>query len=111
MEASDHPHDSTEENQTVDVPVQTAPSTFHANKDFEADSDPMAKGPEVLAKGLSTMLSTIIRDFDCRAQETFKSQDQLCFALDRLTRDVEAIQRKLELNSPSSLKEAYTRLS
>lgn len=89
MEASDHPCDSTEENQSVGIPVQTeppAPSTFHANNVSEAESGPIGKSSDVVAKGLSTMLSTIIRDFDCRAQETFKSQDQLLFALDRLTR-------------------------
>lgn len=80
MNASDPPCDSTEENQSVGVPVQTE------KNDSEAESDPMAKSSDVVAKGLSAMLSTIIRDFDCRAEETFKSQDQLSFALDRLTR-------------------------
>lgn len=85
MEASDHPCDSTEENQSV-VTEPSPSSSLPANNNSEEYSDPMGNNSDVLAKGLSTMLSTVIRDFDCRAHETIKSQDQLRFALDRLTR-------------------------
>lgn len=46
--------------------------------DKRSDSD--------LAKGLSSIMSTVIRDFDSRAEETIRSQDQLSFSIDRLTR-------------------------
>lgn len=41
---------------------------------------------EALAKGLSSTLATIIKEFDAKAQQTFTSQDQLSQSLDRLTR-------------------------
>lgn len=44
-----------------------------------------------LVKGLSTMLATIIRDFDARAEDTFRSQDQLSCALDRLTKELDQL--------------------
>ncbi|CAL5392221.1 unnamed protein product [Camellia sinensis] len=40
-----------------------------------------------VAKGLSSVLSSVITDFDSRAEDTVRSQDQLSFAIDRLTRD------------------------
>ncbi|XP_037495779.1 uncharacterized protein LOC105646226 isoform X1 [Jatropha curcas] len=49
--------------------------------------DEINKSSDALAKGLSTMLANVIRDFDSKAQETLKSQDQLNSAIDRLTRD------------------------
>ena len=41
---------------------------------------------ESIAKGLSSTLTTVISDFDSRAQDTLKSQDHLSSAIDRLTR-------------------------
>ncbi|KAK4285735.1 hypothetical protein QN277_002391 [Acacia crassicarpa] len=90
METSDHPCDSSGENQSV-VTEPSSSSTFQANNDSEANSDSKGNSSDVLAKGLSTMLSTILSDFDYRAQETFKSQDQLHFALDRLTRELDKL--------------------
>ncbi|XP_062015844.1 uncharacterized protein LOC133732332 [Rosa rugosa] len=46
---------------------------------------------ESLAKGLSSTLATIIKDFDSKAQQTFTSQDQLSQALDRLTRELDKL--------------------
>ncbi|KAA8527151.1 hypothetical protein F0562_008620 [Nyssa sinensis] len=40
-----------------------------------------------LASGLSTTLYSVIRDFDSKAEDTFRSQDQLSFAIDRLARE------------------------
>lgn len=40
---------------------------------------------DTVAKGLSSMLSNIIRDFDSKADDTLKSQSQLSSSLDRLT--------------------------
>ena len=91
MEASENHHcNSTEENERV-VAVQTEPSAssnFDSNKEpkAEADCHSLEKSSDVLDKGLSSLLTTIIRDFDYRAEETLKSQDQLSSAIDRLTR-------------------------
>ena len=38
-----------------------------------------------LAKGLASIISTVITDFDSRAEETIRSQNQLSFSIDRLT--------------------------
>ncbi|KAA8523466.1 hypothetical protein F0562_009889 [Nyssa sinensis] len=44
-----------------------------------------------LSRGLSSILSSVIRDFDFRAEETVRSQDQLSFAIDRLTRELDQL--------------------
>ncbi|XP_054814676.1 uncharacterized protein LOC129315141 isoform X2 [Prosopis cineraria] len=90
MEASDHPCDAAGENQSIATEPSSS-STSKGNNDSEANSDPIGNSSDVVAKGLSTMLSTIIRDFDYRARETFKSQDQLHFALDRLTQELDKL--------------------
>lgn len=51
--------------------------------DKRSDSD--------LAKGLSSIISTVIRDFDSRAEETIRSQVQLSFSIDRLTRELDQL--------------------
>ncbi|KDP25131.1 hypothetical protein JCGZ_22666 [Jatropha curcas] len=53
--------------------------------------DEINKSSDALAKGLSTMLANVIRDFDSKAQETLKSQDQLNSAIDRLTRELDQL--------------------
>ncbi|XP_061344621.1 uncharacterized protein LOC133290538 [Gastrolobium bilobum] len=67
---------------------RTEPSNSHAGENAD---DPLLKSSEVLAKGLSSILSTVIRDFDCRAQETLRSQDHLSSAIDRLTRELDQL--------------------
>ncbi|CAL5390133.1 unnamed protein product [Camellia sinensis] len=44
-----------------------------------------------VAKGLSSVLSSVITDFDSRAEDTVRSQDQLSFAIDRLTRELDQL--------------------
>lgn len=59
------------------------------NGDDHSDETKFEKKPmesEALAKGLSSTLATIIKEFDAKAQQTFTSQDQLSQSLDRLTR-------------------------
>ncbi|KAJ1430716.1 Snapin/Pallidin/Snn1 [Sesbania bispinosa] len=85
---------SPEENDSV--VVQTEPSSSHAGENSsgaEADnsSDPLAKSSDVLAKGLSSMLSTVIRDFDSRAQQTLMSQHHLSSTIDRLTGELDQL--------------------
>lgn len=55
-------------------------STTHSTNDNNKRSN------DALAKSLSTMLATVIKDFDSKAQDTLKSQDHLNSAIDRLTR-------------------------
>lgn len=77
---------SADENDSV--VVQTEPSSSLAGENgSEAHNagDPLAESSDVLAKGLSSMLSTVIRDFDFRAQQTLLSQHHLSSSVDRLT--------------------------
>ena len=88
MEASsDTHHTSTDENDTV--VVQTEPSSTHVGENgSETDSaagDSLSKSSDVLAKGLSSILSSVITDFDFRAQQTLISQNHLSSSIDRLT--------------------------
>lgn len=87
MEDSGGTHSvSADENDSV--VVQTEPSSSLAGEkgsEEEDAGDPLAKSSDLLAKGLSSMLSTIIRDFDFRAQQTLMSQNHLSSSIDRLT--------------------------
>ncbi|EEF48831.1 conserved hypothetical protein [Ricinus communis] len=49
------------------------------------------KSSDALAKALSTMLGSIIRDFDSKAEDTFKSQDLLNSSIDRLTAELDKL--------------------
>jgi hypothetical protein len=80
--------DYTSANENDTVVVQTEPSTSHAGENgSETDNaaDPLTKSSDVLAKGLSSILSSVIRDFDFRAQQTLISQNHLSSSIDRLT--------------------------
>ncbi|XP_047329387.1 uncharacterized protein LOC124932753 [Impatiens glandulifera] len=44
-----------------------------------------------IAKALSSMLSSVIRDFDSKAEDASRSQDQLSFSLDRLTQELDQL--------------------
>ncbi|KAM1350226.1 hypothetical protein ACFX2F_004202 [Malus domestica] len=46
---------------------------------------------ETLAKALSSTLTTVIKDFDYKAQQTFASQDHLSQSLHRLTRELDKL--------------------
>ncbi|KAH8501680.1 hypothetical protein H0E87_016460 [Populus deltoides] len=46
---------------------------------------------DALGKALSTMLATVIKDLDSKAQDTFNSQDKLNSAIDRLTRELDQL--------------------
>ncbi|MED6184933.1 hypothetical protein PIB30_052201 [Stylosanthes scabra] len=72
------------------VQDQPEPPTDHRATDG-GDDDPLERSSEVLAKGLSSMLSSVIKDFDFRARETLGSQDQLSSAIDRLTQELDQL--------------------
>ncbi|PKI47675.1 uncharacterized protein LOC116195417 [Punica granatum] len=46
---------------------------------------------DALAKGISSLLSSVIKDFDSRAQDTLRSQDQLSSSIDRLTQQLDQL--------------------
>ncbi|KAL1168371.1 hypothetical protein V6Z11_A05G078300 [Gossypium hirsutum] len=46
---------------------------------------------EALAKALSSMLTSLIKDFDSKALDTLASQDLLSSSIDRLTRELDQL--------------------
>uniref|UniRef100_A0A5B7BBL8 Biogenesis of lysosome-related organelles complex 1 subunit 7 n=1 Tax=Davidia involucrata TaxID=16924 RepID=A0A5B7BBL8_DAVIN len=64
-------------------PITTTTSSIDDSINDSSDSS--------LARGLSSILSSVIRDFDSRAEDTFRSQDQLSFNIDRLIRELDQL--------------------
>ncbi|XP_057485338.1 uncharacterized protein LOC130771689 isoform X2 [Actinidia eriantha] len=110
-----HHHDSSED---ASVVVLADPEPSNAAADSDADASTTADdapqpsattavdGDEInacdsssssssssssVAEALSSMLSSVIRDFDSRAEDAGRSQDQLSFAIDRLTRELDQL--------------------
>ncbi|XP_030476223.1 uncharacterized protein LOC115693383 [Syzygium oleosum] len=46
---------------------------------------------DAVARGISSVLVSVIKDFDSRAQDTLKSQDQLSSSIDRLTSELDRL--------------------
>ncbi|KAK2658777.1 hypothetical protein Ddye_005310 [Dipteronia dyeriana] len=51
----------------------------------------MTSSDDALGKALSSTLSSVIKDFDSRAQNTLQSQDQLGSAIHRLTQELDQL--------------------
>lgn len=75
-----------------DAPVNRLPDSgedekpcvaVNGNDDESNKNSPTSTSP--MGVGLSTLISSVIREFDSKADATSRSQDQLSFALDRLT--------------------------
>lgn len=62
-----------------------SPSVVINGGDNENKGDDKSNSESSAARCLSTLISSIIQEFDSRAEETLRSQDQLSFAIDRLT--------------------------
>ncbi|KAL1205663.1 hypothetical protein V5N11_001366 [Cardamine amara subsp. amara] len=56
-----------------------------------ADDGQSGGGGEAMARGLSTMLESVIKDFDSKALDTLNSQDQLSSSLDRLVQELDQL--------------------
>ncbi|KAL5159849.1 hypothetical protein HKD37_15G044102 [Glycine soja] len=74
------------ENDSV-VLETTEPSSSHGSD----GDDHLRQSSDVLAKGLSSMLSSVISDFDFRAQQTLQSQNHLSSVIDRLTGELDQL--------------------
>ncbi|KAK8582161.1 hypothetical protein V6N13_145142 [Hibiscus sabdariffa] len=74
------------------VSGQAIPSDSSANPppkpDSESNDDPTI---DALAKALSSMLTSLIKDFDSKARHTVASQDLLSSSIDRLTRELDQL--------------------
>ncbi|KAK8550700.1 hypothetical protein V6N12_039396 [Hibiscus sabdariffa] len=58
------------------------------NPDSQSNDDPST---QVLAQALSSMLTSLIKDFDSKAHDTLASQDLLSSSIDRLTRELDQL--------------------
>ncbi|KAH7543878.1 hypothetical protein JRO89_XS15G0040200 [Xanthoceras sorbifolium] len=88
MEETSQTHfDSTGEST---VSVETNNNSDGNPQESESNNVDM-KSSDALTKALSSMLSTVIKDFDLRAQDTLQSQDQLDSSIDRLTRELDQL--------------------
>ncbi|KAI9156287.1 hypothetical protein LWI28_003807 [Acer negundo] len=64
----------------------------NSNENPPQESDMMMKSSDdALGKALSSTLSSVIKDFDSRAQNTLQSQDQLGSAIHRLTQELDQL--------------------
>ncbi|KAI3995068.1 hypothetical protein MKX01_020840 [Papaver californicum] len=61
-----------------------------SNRDEESELN-INKTSDALAKGISSILGTLIKEFDSKAQNTATSQDQLSSAIDRLTGELDQL--------------------
>lgn len=62
-----------------------SPSVVVIGGDDDSCSNTSSSSASSMAKGLATFISSILEDYDSRAEATISSQNQLTFALDRLT--------------------------
>ncbi|CAI9755064.1 unnamed protein product [Fraxinus pennsylvanica] len=82
-------------NETLDDRPQDSvsdeePSVVVNGEDSNSNSNATSSNSSV-AKGLSSLISSIITDFDSRAEATSRSQEQLAFSLDRLTGELDKL--------------------
>ncbi|PIA39781.1 hypothetical protein AQUCO_02600326v1 [Aquilegia coerulea] len=83
-------HESFEENNNKtsgnNEPSSSSSTTTGIQPELNIDTS-----SNVLAKGVSLLLGTVMRDFDFKAENALQSQDQLCSAIDRLTRELDQL--------------------
>ncbi|XP_017983778.1 PREDICTED: uncharacterized protein LOC18589958 isoform X1 [Theobroma cacao] len=82
-----------DDNATIsDVSVEVNPSNSSPTPDSQSNNDPSDNdSTEALAKALSSMLTSLIKDFDSKAHDTLTSQDLLSSSIDRLTRELDQL--------------------
>ncbi|XP_010472746.1 PREDICTED: uncharacterized protein LOC104752335 [Camelina sativa] len=54
-------------------------------------SNAVEGGGEAMARGLSAMLESVIKDFDSKSLDTLNSQDKLSASLDRLVQELDQL--------------------
>lgn len=70
-------------NNAINLEAESVESSGGSGNKVTSESD--------IAKGLSSILSTVITDFDSRAQQTILSQHQLSSSIDRLTAELDQL--------------------
>lgn len=71
----------------------SVPATTKSPENDEkiANDENVIGNPEALAKGISTLLGGVIRDFDSKAEDVSRSQNHLSSAVDRLTAELDKL--------------------
>ncbi|KFK42286.1 hypothetical protein AALP_AA2G235900 [Arabis alpina] len=62
-----------------------------SNRHDLTDATTVEGDGEALARGLSSMLESVIKDFDSKAIDTLNSQDKLSGSLDRLVQELDQL--------------------
>lgn len=81
-------NDSNSDTHTTQPPPPDADAEATTANGDNTTNNPTSDSTSSMAKGLSSIISSVLRDFDSQAQDTVRSQDHLSFALDRLTRGI-----------------------
>ncbi|KAK4753133.1 hypothetical protein SAY87_021931 [Trapa incisa] len=92
MEVSDGLRDSSDETPTVVVASNSQDSELTESSIDDGDGavgDNSSR--DALAKSISSLLSSVIKDFDSRAEGTLRSQDMLNSSIDRLTQQLDQL--------------------
>ncbi|XP_057950031.1 uncharacterized protein LOC131145021 [Malania oleifera] len=84
----DQHSDSADESVVAAAAPTTAPNTEQLN---DPPSHTACSSVDSLAKGISSTLVSVIKGFDSRAEDAISSQDNLSFAIDRLTRELDQL--------------------
>ncbi|XP_043701921.1 uncharacterized protein LOC122652285 [Telopea speciosissima] len=69
---------------------KSEPSTSSSTSNV-VESEFILQSSEALTKRISFMLGSLIKDFDCKAENAVKSQDQLCSEIDRLSKELDLL--------------------
>ncbi|KAJ0045308.1 hypothetical protein Pint_04982 [Pistacia integerrima] len=91
--SQNHRDSADETNVSVQINMNSSPNgdANETPEESELNNTINTKSSEALAKALSCMLTSVIKDFDSKAQDTLRSQDQLASAIDRLTRELDQL--------------------
>ncbi|KAI3414854.1 Biogenesis of lysosome-related organelles complex 1 subunit 7 [Psidium guajava] len=93
METGDANCDPDDDGPSVVVVPPSADNCEAPESSKEGDNDAAGdrSAGDAVAKGISSVLVSVIKDFDSRAQDTLKSQDQLSSSIDRLTSELDRL--------------------
>ncbi|GAB2303254.1 hypothetical protein Dimus_037249 [Dionaea muscipula] len=95
-----------------DSDPQAASESVNAKPNSDADQLPgpppsSSTSSEALAKVISSLIGSVIRDFDSKAEEASRSQDQLSSAIDRLTGELDQLLEDAPSHSSCSMLQRY----
>ncbi|KAL8515103.1 hypothetical protein ACS0TY_013988 [Phlomoides rotata] len=87
--ADRNPDDHQQESTAGDLPV--AANSGDDKCDNFDHTIPASSSNSSVAEGLSSLISSVMTTFESRAEATTRSQDQLAYALDRLTGELDKL--------------------